>query len=149
MPKNLPRHWLTITLMTLTQELAQWTFCNNSRGTKRRSGTDSSGAALQRLNLDDETTCAVCHKRRFKGWDALLIHAQKFSKEMPWQHRGYFRALQEALNDKRNEDSVAQPHPPAHDHTVQTTTHVKQKLNVEKQTNVCYFHRITWIYTRL
>ncbi|KAG6551843.1 hypothetical protein Mapa_006457 [Marchantia paleacea] len=32
-----------------------------------------------------------------KGWEALLIHAAKFQKEKTRKHRGYYRAIREAL----------------------------------------------------
>lgn len=81
------------------QELEKWAFCSN-RAPKRVPPADASVD-----DPDDETTCAVCRNpRKFKGWDALLIHAQKYSKQMPWQHRGYFRALQEALFDRKVAD---------------------------------------------
>ena len=83
------------------QELEKWAFCSN-RPPKRVPPTDDGPD-----DPDDETTCAVCRNpRKFKGWDALLIHAQKYSKQMRWQHRGYFRALQEALFDKKVADQV-------------------------------------------
>jgi hypothetical protein len=42
--------------------------------------------------------CAVClDEKKFKGWDALLIHAQNYSKHHIHEHRGYFRAIKEAL----------------------------------------------------
>ncbi|CAK9274455.1 unnamed protein product [Sphagnum jensenii] len=44
--------------------------------------------------------CAVClDEKKFKGWDALLIHAENYSKHHVHEHRGYFRAMKEALPD--------------------------------------------------
>lgn len=78
----------------MCQELENWAFGGNHRAQKRMPACND--------EPDDETTCAVCRNpRKFKGWDALLIHAQKYNKQMPWQHRGYYRALQEALYDKK------------------------------------------------
>lgn len=80
----------------MLQELEKWTFCKN-RAPRQGLLLDTSSD-----ESEDETTCAVCRNpRKFKGWDALLIHAQKYTKQMPRQHRGYFRALEEALLDKK------------------------------------------------
>jgi hypothetical protein len=88
-----------------SQELERWAFCSN-RAPKRVLLEDAGCD-----DPDDETTCAVCRNpRKFKGWDALLIHAQKYSKQMPWQHRGYFRALQEAIFDKKAADQKQADH---------------------------------------
>lgn len=88
-----------------SQELERWAFCSN-RAPKRVLLEDAGCD-----DPDDETACAVCRNpRKFKGWDALLIHAQKYSKQMPWQHRGYFRALQEAIFDKKAADQKQADH---------------------------------------
>jgi len=85
----------------MCQELEKWAFGSTLRDLKRMPPPDANSSD----DLDDEITCAVCRNpRKFKGWDALLIHAQKYTKQMPWQHRGYFRALQEALFDKKVEN---------------------------------------------
>ena len=48
----------------------------------------------------DEKTCALCPNNiTFKGTEALLIHAAKYTKDRPQQHRGYFRELKEALKE--------------------------------------------------
>ncbi|KAG0578720.1 hypothetical protein KC19_4G045000 [Ceratodon purpureus] len=86
-------------LPVVKKELEKWAFFSN-RAPKRVPTADASSD-----DPDDETTCAVCRNpRKFKGWDALLIHAQKYSKQMPWQHRGYHRALQEALFERKVAD---------------------------------------------
>jgi hypothetical protein len=36
-------------------------------------------------------------EKKFKGWDALLIHAENYSKHHIHEHRGYFRAMKEAF----------------------------------------------------
>lgn len=54
-----------------------------------------------------EKCCPVCPTpQRFKGWKALLAHAGQFKKKRVQQHRGYHRALQEALrlDEKSRED---------------------------------------------
>jgi len=48
----------------------------------------------------EDHSCAVClDEKKFKGWDALLIHAENYSKHHVHEHRGYFRAIKEALPD--------------------------------------------------
>lgn len=70
------------------------------RGVKRVSGGDK-----------EEIVCAVCQQdRKFKGWDALLIHAERFVKENARQHRGYFRALKQALQEDESLDSDKKCH---------------------------------------
>lgn len=54
----------------------------------------------------EEMVCAVCPTpKKFKGWGALLIHAERFVKEKARQHRGYFRALKQALQEEENSNS--------------------------------------------
>lgn len=65
------------------------------RGVKRLYSTDK-----------EEMICAICQQdKTFKGWDALLIHAERFTKENSRQHRGYFRALKQALQEDESLDS--------------------------------------------
>ena len=76
------------------------------RGVKRRSTFEK-----------DDKTCALCpHTITFKGIDALLIHAAKYNKDRPQQHRGYFRALKEALKEhaeiQREQLEAQQPEQP-------------------------------------
>ncbi|XP_073387692.1 uncharacterized protein [Physcomitrium patens] len=94
--KNMEEAAYQSMLPTVRKELEKWTFCKN-RAPRQGLLLDTSSD-----ESEDETTCAVCRNpRKFKGWDALLIHAQKYTKQMPRQHRGYFRALEEALLDKK------------------------------------------------
>lgn len=68
---------------------------------------------VKRLNATEkeDMVCAVCRTpKTFKGWEALLIHAERFMKEDSRQHRGYFRALKEALQDEDNFDSGKKCH---------------------------------------
>lgn len=45
-----------------------------------------------------EKSCAVCPTTQwFKGWKALLAHAETFKKKRIQQHRGYGDAIREAL----------------------------------------------------
>lgn len=65
------------------------------RGVKRLKGANQ-----------EEMVCAVCPTpRRFKGWGALLIHAERYVKEKARQHRGYFRALKQVLQEEENTNS--------------------------------------------
>ncbi|KAL3696853.1 hypothetical protein R1sor_010929 [Riccia sorocarpa] len=53
------------------------------------------------LCLTDKRIQKHCHicpfDRRFRGWEALLIHAAKYQKDNTRQHRGYYRALRQAI----------------------------------------------------
>eukprot|EP00249_Psilotum_nudum_P019899 c27467_g1_i1 orf=128-2011(+) len=58
-----------------------------------------------------EKLCAVCpNAQLFKGWTALLAHAGQFKKKRPQMHRGYHRALSEALrvNERPPEQETQQ-----------------------------------------
>ncbi|OAE24867.1 hypothetical protein AXG93_2931s1090 [Marchantia polymorpha subsp. ruderalis] len=53
------------------------------------------------LVLTDRRVKKYCHicpgDKHFRGWEALLIHAAKFQKEKTRKHRGYYRAIRDAL----------------------------------------------------
>ncbi|KAH7425045.1 hypothetical protein KP509_11G037400 [Ceratopteris richardii] len=52
-----------------------------------------------------ELRCIVCpNPQWFKGWNALMKHAQTFKKKRIQQHRGYFDSIDEAIkaHDKAN-----------------------------------------------
>ncbi|KAL2643623.1 hypothetical protein R1flu_011210 [Riccia fluitans] len=59
------------------------------------------------LSLTDRRIQKHCHicsfDRRFRGWEALLIHAAKYQKDKTRQHRGYYRALRQALLQSTDE----------------------------------------------
>ena len=68
---------------------------------------------VKRVNAPEkeDVVCAVCRTpKTFKGFDALLIHAERFMKENARQHRGYFRALKEALQDEDDLESGKKCH---------------------------------------
>jgi hypothetical protein len=61
----------------------------------------------KRLNTSEkeDMICAACRTpKTFKGFEALLIHAERFTKENARQHRGYFRALKEAIQEAFDSD---------------------------------------------
>ncbi|CAM6129309.1 unnamed protein product [Calypogeia fissa] len=69
-----------------------------------RSDQSSKGPLLL-TDKNSDIQCAICpDEKRFKGWEALLIHAAKFQKGNNHQHRGYYRAVREALEKNTNEE---------------------------------------------
>lgn len=62
------------------------------------------GSTKPSLCADIELSCLVCPTtQHFKGWKALLSHAQHFKKKRTIQHRGYYRALESLLKIKEEE----------------------------------------------
>lgn len=62
------------------------------------------GSTKPSLCGDIELSCLVCPTtQHFKGWKALLSHAQHFKKKRTIQHRGYYRALESVLKIKEEQ----------------------------------------------
>lgn len=62
------------------------------------------GSTKPSLCGDIELSCLVCPTiQHFKGWKALLSHAQHFKKKKTIQHRGYYQALETLLRIKEEE----------------------------------------------
>jgi hypothetical protein len=59
------------------------------------------GSSKPSLIGNVELSCLVCSPLRyFKGWKAVVAHAQSFRKKKVIQHRGYHLALDSVLKDK-------------------------------------------------
>ncbi|XP_059063483.1 protein SUPPRESSOR OF GENE SILENCING 3 homolog isoform X2 [Cryptomeria japonica] len=59
------------------------------------------GSSKPSLVGNIELSCLVCSPLQyFKGWKAVLAHAQNFRKKKVIQHRGYYLALDSVLKDK-------------------------------------------------
>lgn len=71
------------------------------------------GSTKPSLCGDIELSCLVCPTiQHFKGWKALLSHAQHFKKKKTIQHRGYYRALDKQLRIKEEEGQGQEPEGP-------------------------------------